>query len=112
MHFGVLGPLAVWTADGESAGQPVSVPEFKVRTVLAALLAQPGQPVSAARLIDYLWGTAPPAKATNTLQTKVSQLRRVLGAAHQAAGPCSRWGLPVTCSPSTTTLSTLTGSRR
>ncbi|NDL55936.1 BTAD domain-containing putative transcriptional regulator [Phytoactinopolyspora mesophila] len=91
MRFSVLGPLAVWTAEGE----PVAVPEAKVRALLASLLVNLGQPVSADRLIDHLWGAAPPARAINTLQTKVSQLRRVLESAapdgrrvlvHQPAG--------------------------
>ncbi|MFC4010324.1 BTAD domain-containing putative transcriptional regulator [Nonomuraea purpurea] len=74
MRFGVLGPLAVWTADGRL----VHVPEAKVRTVLAILLAQEGRLVSADRLIDALWGERLPAKPTAVLQTKVSQLRRAL----------------------------------
>ncbi|MEW2388711.1 BTAD domain-containing putative transcriptional regulator, partial [Streptomyces venezuelae] len=75
MRFGVLGPLAVW--DGE--GEPVKVPEAKVRALLADLLVHEGRPVSADRLIDDLWGDAPPGNPANALQAKVSQLRRVLG---------------------------------
>lgn len=75
MRFGVLGPLTVWTTDG----QPVRVPELKVRALLADLLAHGGRPVSADRLVDDLWGEEPPGNPTNTLQTKVSQLRRALG---------------------------------
>ncbi|MGW1676191.1 BTAD domain-containing putative transcriptional regulator [Saccharopolyspora sp. NPDC002376] len=74
MRFGVLGPLGVWTAGGE----PVVVPEVKVRVLLAALLAHDG-PVSVDRLVDDLWGAEPPGKPTNTLQTKVSQLRKAIG---------------------------------
>ncbi|MFH8608697.1 AfsR/SARP family transcriptional regulator [Streptomyces sp. NPDC018029] len=75
MRFGVLGPLAVW--DGE--GEPVKVPEAKVRALLADLLVHEGRPVSADRLIDDLWGDAPPRNPANALQAKVSQLRRALG---------------------------------
>ncbi|MGR6914911.1 BTAD domain-containing putative transcriptional regulator [[Actinomadura] parvosata] len=75
MRFGVLGPLAVWTADG----QPVQVPEVKVRALLAGLLIQAGRTVSADRLIDDLWGERPPADAPAALRVKVSQLRRALG---------------------------------
>ncbi|MCK2237021.1 MULTISPECIES: BTAD domain-containing putative transcriptional regulator [unclassified Crossiella] len=85
MRFGVLGQLAVWTREGS----PVRVPEAKVRALLAALLAQDGGPVSADRLIADLWGEQPPGNALNTLQTKVSQLRRVLGreaVTHEPAG--------------------------
>ncbi|MDA3647601.1 AfsR/SARP family transcriptional regulator [Saccharopolyspora indica] len=84
MRFGVLGPLGVWTADGE----PVVVPEAKVRALLVALLAHDG-PVSADRLVDDLWGAEPPGNPVNTLQTKVSQLRRAVGrelVAYRSAG--------------------------
>ncbi|QES39112.1 AfsR family transcriptional regulator [Streptomyces venezuelae] len=63
--------------DGE--GEPVKVPEAKVRALLADLLVHEGRPVSADRLIDDLWGDAPPGNPANALQAKVSQLRRVLG---------------------------------
>ena len=75
MRFGVLGPLAVWTADGRV---PVRVPELKVRALLADLLVHEGRPVSADRLIDDLWGARPPGNPRDTLQAKVSQLRRAL----------------------------------
>ncbi|GII97293.1 BTAD domain-containing putative transcriptional regulator [Sinosporangium siamense] len=88
MRFGVLGPLSVWTADG----RPVRVPEVKVRALLADLLVHEGRPVPADRLAYDLWGDDPPGNPTNTLQTKVSQLRRALGeegrklVVYQAAG--------------------------
>lgn len=85
MRFGVLGPLTVW--DGE--GEPVRVPEAKVRALLAALLVHEGRPVSADRLIDDLWGDRPPGNPANALQSKVSQLRRAIGrdrVVHQAPG--------------------------
>ncbi|MDO0939015.1 BTAD domain-containing putative transcriptional regulator [Streptomyces sp. DG2A-72] len=80
MRFGVLGPLAIWSADGELVG----VPEAKVRSLLAALLTAQGQVVSADRLVDELWGDAPPANAAGALQTLVSRLRKVLT---RAGGP-------------------------
>ncbi|GLF98825.1 BTAD domain-containing putative transcriptional regulator [Streptomyces yaizuensis] len=90
MHFGVLGSLGVWTGDG----RPVRVPELKVRTLLASLLAHQGQPVSADRLIDDLWGTKPPSNPVGLLQNKVWQLRRAL----ESAEPGSR-DLVVSLSP-------------
>ncbi|MFD3825665.1 BTAD domain-containing putative transcriptional regulator [Streptomyces sp. NPDC058625] len=75
MRYGVLGPLAVWDAEG----RPVRVPEAKVRALLANLLVHGGGPVAADRLIEDLWASNPPGGSVNTLQTKVSQLRRVLG---------------------------------
>lgn len=71
----MLGPLAVWTADGT----PVRVPEAKVRALLARLLVAEGRPVSVDALGAALWGAHPPGNPGNTLQTKVSALRRALG---------------------------------
>ncbi|MFF2477567.1 BTAD domain-containing putative transcriptional regulator [Streptomyces sp. NPDC058066] len=75
MRFGVLGPLTVRDGDGD----PVAVPEVKVRALLAALLVHEGRPVSADRLIDGLWGDDLPGNPANALQAKVSQLRKALG---------------------------------
>jgi predicted ATPase/DNA-binding SARP family transcriptional activator len=75
MRFGVLGPLTVRDGDGE----PVAVPEVKVRALLAALLVHEGRAVSADRLIDGLWGDDLPGNPANALQAKVSQLRKALG---------------------------------
>jgi predicted ATPase/DNA-binding SARP family transcriptional activator len=74
MLFGVLGPVAVWTADGE----PVPVLGLKVRALLAVLLVYEGRPVPAARLIDALWGEHLPGDPAGTLSGKVTQLRRAL----------------------------------
>lgn len=74
MRFGVLGPLVAWTADGRL----VRIPELKVRALLADLLIHEGRLVSADRLAYDLWGDSMPGGVTNTLQTKISQLRRVL----------------------------------
>ncbi|WP_020673207.1 BTAD domain-containing putative transcriptional regulator [Amycolatopsis nigrescens] len=75
MRYGVLGPLVVW----DSGGRQVKVPEAKVRALLANLLIHGGRPVPADRLIEDLWAGRPPGGSANALQTKVSQLRRVLG---------------------------------
>jgi predicted ATPase/DNA-binding SARP family transcriptional activator len=74
MRFGVLGPLAVWRSDGTA----IRIPELKVRALLADLLVQEGRPVSVDRLAEDLWRGNPPGNPVNTLQTKVSQLRRAL----------------------------------
>ncbi len=79
----MLGPLAVWTADGA----PVAVPEAKVRALLAALLARDGEPVSADRLLLDLWGDDLPANPLGALQTKVSRLRRAIGPELVESGP-------------------------
>ncbi|PAZ13902.1 AfsR family transcriptional regulator [Streptomyces sp. SA15] len=74
MRFGVLGPLEVWTSDG----RPVRVREARARTLLTALLVHRGRVVSVDRLVDALWGDAPPANGVRTLRSKVSLLRRTL----------------------------------
>ncbi|WP_026196959.1 BTAD domain-containing putative transcriptional regulator [Sciscionella marina] len=82
MRFGVLGPLAVWTSGGEQ----VAVPEPKVRALLADLLLHEGRVVAADRLVEDLWGAQLPGNPANTLQTKISQLRRTLERAEPGAG--------------------------
>ncbi|TWF75727.1 putative ATPase [Pseudonocardia hierapolitana] len=81
MRFGVLGPLAVWTADG----RPVRVPELKVRSLLAQLAVDAGRVVPADQLIDRLWGDRLPANPAAALQTRVSQLRAALDDAEPGA---------------------------
>ncbi|MFE6924802.1 BTAD domain-containing putative transcriptional regulator [Nocardia sp. NPDC057663] len=81
MRFGVLGPLTVWT-DG---GVVVPIPGTKVRALLADLLLAAGQPVSADRLIDDIWGEDPPGNPAGTLAAKASQLRRALEDAEQGS---------------------------
>ncbi len=81
MRFGVLGPLAVWTEDG----QPVAVPGVKVRALLSDLLVHAGRPVSVDRLVEDLWGEAAPANPSAALQVRVSQLRRALEDAEPGA---------------------------
>ncbi|WP_372405171.1 BTAD domain-containing putative transcriptional regulator [Streptomyces luteireticuli] len=82
MRFGVLGPLEVTSAQGE----PVPVPEAKVRTLLAVLLADAGGVVGADRLVDALWDGVPlPSAPHRALQAKVSQLRAALDRARPGA---------------------------
>ncbi|MET9514148.1 BTAD domain-containing putative transcriptional regulator [Streptomyces sp. NPDC002994] len=92
MRFDVLGPLNVTTDDGS----PVVVPEPKVRALLACLLVHHGRPVPVDRLIDDLWGDdalpGSPGNTRNTLQTKVSQLRRTLEKAEPGARALVEYG--------------------
>ncbi|CAM4049488.1 BTAD domain-containing putative transcriptional regulator [Kibdelosporangium persicum] len=81
MRFGVLGPIAVWTADGT----PVTIPGAKVRALLAVLLVHRGEPVSVDKLVDALWGQEPPRNPQGALQVKVSQLRKALDDAQPGA---------------------------
>lgn len=75
MQFGILGPIEV--TDG---GRPVSVAGAKVRRLLALLVADVGAVVPAERLAEQLYGDCLPSNVTNALQTRVSQLRRTIGA--------------------------------
>jgi predicted ATPase/DNA-binding SARP family transcriptional activator len=74
LTVGVLGPLQV-----RRDGRPLSVPSGKTTEVLVRLALDAGQSVSAERLIDDLWGDTAAGTGKNTLQSKVSQLRRALG---------------------------------
>ena len=62
-------------------GVPVPVRGAKQRALLALLALQRGQPVSADRLIDVLWGGGQAANPANALQAQIGQLRRTFGAA-------------------------------
>ncbi|WP_052809651.1 BTAD domain-containing putative transcriptional regulator [Streptomonospora alba] len=90
MRFGVLGPLAVWEADGTA----VRVPGMKVRALLADLLVHAGRPVSADRLVADLWGEMPPGNPAGALQAKVSQLRRALEDAEPGGRALVEWRTP------------------
>jgi predicted ATPase/DNA-binding SARP family transcriptional activator len=76
MEFAILGPLEV--RDGPA---PVRVPGAKERALLADLLVNSGRVVPADRLVEDLWGDDPPGNPANTLQGRVSALRRALGPA-------------------------------
>ncbi len=64
-------------ADG---GTALAVRGAKQRALLALLALSRGQPVSADRLIDVLWGDGQAANPVNALQAQIGQLRRTLGA--------------------------------
>jgi DNA-binding SARP family transcriptional activator len=73
LTVGVLGPLEV-----RRDGRPLPVPSGKTTELLIRLALDAGQMVTAERLIEDLWGNDAVATARNTLQSKVSQLRRAL----------------------------------
>jgi DNA-binding SARP family transcriptional activator len=72
----VLGPIDVLTPDG-----PQSVGGPQARAVLATLAVGAGHAVAVDFLQRTLWGDDPPDSANNTLQSYISDLRHVLGAA-------------------------------
>src|SRR5436190_1680138 len=76
MEFRILGPLEV-----VEDGQQVALGTLKERLVLGALLLHANDFVSRERLIDDLWGEAPPPTARKAVNVYVSQLRKALGRA-------------------------------
>jgi predicted ATPase/DNA-binding SARP family transcriptional activator len=73
VQIDVLGPLRVRADDREiDPGGPRS------RALIARLALAGNRPVTAAALIDDLWGLDEPADATNALQSVVSRTRRRL----------------------------------
>lgn len=74
MRIAVLGPLAVWAADGS----PLDVRGVRLRGLLARLALDAGRPVGVETLVDALWGSEPPS--ANALQSLVSRLRAGLPA--------------------------------
>jgi predicted ATPase/DNA-binding SARP family transcriptional activator len=79
-EFGILGPLEV-----RLDGRPLALRSEKQRLLLGALLLHANEVVSVDRLVDALWGEAPPEGAANTLQVHVSKLRKQLGGAADVA---------------------------
>ncbi|MGH3648298.1 MAG: BTAD domain-containing putative transcriptional regulator, partial [Micromonosporaceae bacterium] len=79
MRFQVLGPV---TAYGERG--PVALAAARQRTVLAALVIEPGAAVGFEQLIDRVWGDEPPRRARETMHAYLSRLRAALA---DAAGP-------------------------
>ncbi|MEU8778679.1 BTAD domain-containing putative transcriptional regulator [Streptomyces sp. NPDC048606] len=70
----MLGPVEVWSQGGRL---PLGGP--KPRALLATLLLSHGRVVSTERLVDRVWGEAPPPTARALVQTYVSALRRAIG---------------------------------
>lgn len=69
--FGTLGLVR--------GGRPVHVGPPKQQLVLAILVVKVDTEVSAAELVDVVWGEYAPPSAGDTLRLYISQLRRVLG---------------------------------
>ena len=74
MRFAVLGPLSV-----SLDGGPVSLGGRKQRTLLAVLLLHANAIVPRDDLLDALWGEGPPPSASDSLDTYVYRLRKLLG---------------------------------
>jgi DNA-binding SARP family transcriptional activator len=75
MQINLLGPVEL-----VGAGGPVAIGGPKQRALLAMLALEAGVTVSLERLIDGLWGVAPPASAHKLVQLYVSHVRKALAA--------------------------------
>ena len=73
MLLRVLGPL-----EAEINGQPTELGSRLQRAVLALLLTERGHAVSVDRMIDQLWQGEAPPRAIASLQSYISNLRRLL----------------------------------
>ncbi len=73
MEFRVLGTVELW-----AHGVQVDLGGRQPRLVLATLLLEPNRVVAVDRLIDLVWGPAPPRSARGTVQALVSRLRTAL----------------------------------
>jgi DNA-binding SARP family transcriptional activator len=73
VEVSVLGPIEV-----SLAGVPVDLGTPKQRALVAALALSRGWPVSVDGIVDLLWEDQAPPGVTATLQSYVSQLRRVI----------------------------------
>src|SRR5215207_2588198 len=73
MDFRILGPLEV-----DEGGRAIPIVGDRQRALLAILLINANEPVSADELIDELWGEHAPASPRKGLQVQVSRLRKAL----------------------------------
>jgi len=86
----LLGPLVVHDDDKQ-----LVVPAGKTTELLMRLALAAGTVVRAERLIDELWADEALGVARNTLQSKVSQLRRALGDSTLVVGGTGGYSLAV-----------------
>jgi DNA-binding SARP family transcriptional activator/streptogramin lyase len=73
VEFRILGPLEV-----VEDGNPVALGTLKERLVLGVLLLHANEFVSRERLIDDLWGEAPPPTAQKAVNVYLSKVRKTL----------------------------------
>lgn len=69
----LLGPFEI-----RADGQALALGGAKQRAVLVTLALRAGEVVSVERLVDEVWGDAPPPSAGHSLEAYISRLRRLL----------------------------------
>ncbi len=82
MEFRILGPVA---ASGSHGEVPLGSPRHRV--LLATLLLDPGRVVPVDRLVEAMWGDAPPSRAVEMLHVRISELRKLLRSGKQYGKP-------------------------
>lgn len=82
VEFRVLGPLQL-----NVSGRPVPLRGMKHQIVLGSLLTAEGQRTSIGRLVDSVWGIAPPNTAGKQIRNAVSDLRNILAPSGAAITP-------------------------
>jgi DNA-binding SARP family transcriptional activator len=75
MQFRLLGPLEVV----DDSDRPLALGGRKQRSVLAVLLLHANDVVATERLVDEVWGDAPPATVAKSIQVYISRMRKELG---------------------------------
>jgi predicted ATPase/DNA-binding SARP family transcriptional activator len=88
LTVGLLGPVEL-RRDGER----IALPGGKTTELLVRLALETGRTVRSERLIDDLWGDEGIGTAKNTLQSKVSQLRKALGNPDLVTGGAAGYSL-------------------
>jgi DNA-binding SARP family transcriptional activator len=74
IEFLVLGPT-----EARQSNEPIPLSGARRRALVARLLLDAGRAVSTETLLEDVWGEEAPPAASATLQSHVSQLRKVLG---------------------------------
>lgn len=74
VEFRILGTLEVWRD-----GKPVAITGRVQPRLLAGLLLEAGHVVPSTKLIECVWGDAPPETARRQIQNAMSAMRRTLG---------------------------------
>jgi DNA-binding SARP family transcriptional activator len=72
--YRILGPLEI-----HRQGQPTDLRRGRPKSLLLALLLDAGKTVATTRLVEDVWGPAPPPSADQLIRVYVSQLRKDLG---------------------------------